>query len=114
MTGTICRQKQCGGCRNLLKFFSCFAGLRVDRVATGQRTKKRASRKLVAESCADSDALASLGSTAAKHSGSALGLHAGSEAVSLDALAAVGLKCALGHRNALLSFCGNLCLNGKS
>jgi len=76
--------------------------------------QKRANQKLVAESCADSDALAPLCAAAAKHSGSALGLHAGSETVGLDTLAAVGLKCALGHRNALLSFCGNLCLNGKS
>jgi hypothetical protein len=58
---------------------------------------------LVAESGTDSNALAALRATAAEHGGSALGLHAGSEAVGLDALAAVRLKCALGHGNALLN-----------
>jgi hypothetical protein len=81
--------------------------------ATGWQ--KRQPVMLVAETGADGNALATLCATAAEHSGSALGLHAGSEAVGLDALAAVGLKCALGHGNALLSLlCGNLCLNGKS
>jgi len=58
--------------------------------------------KLVAESGADGNALAALGAAAAEHGGSALGLHAGPKAVGLDPLAAVGLKCALRHGNALL------------
>ena|ERR1039457_1088254 len=73
-----------------------------------------AMQKLIAETSADGNAATALGATTAEHSGSALSLHAGSEAVSLDPLAAVGLKCALGHGSALLNLCGNLCLNGKS
>jgi len=59
--------------------------------------------KLVAEASADGHAFAALCATAAEHGGAALGLHAGPKAVSLNALAAVGLKCALGHGNALLN-----------
>jgi hypothetical protein len=58
--------------------------------------------KLVAEAGADGDALAALGTAAAEDGGSALGLHASSEAMGLHAAMAIGLKCALGHRNALL------------
>ena len=57
---------------------------------------------LVAVACADGYALAAGRATAAQHRGSALGLHAGPEAVRLYAAMAVGLECALGHRNALL------------
>jgi hypothetical protein len=58
---------------------------------------------LVAEASADGDALAALSTAAAEHGGSALGLHAGPKAVGLDALAAVRLKRALRHGNALLN-----------
>src|SRR5580698_6974420 len=57
---------------------------------------------LVAETGADGNPLAAGRAATAEHGGSALGLHAGPKAVGLDALAAVGLKCALGHGNALL------------
>jgi len=56
----------------------------------------------VAVACAHGDTLAAGGAAAAQHRGSALGLHAGAEAVGLRAAMAIGLKCALGHRNALL------------
>jgi hypothetical protein len=59
--------------------------------------------RLVAVSGADADALASGRTAAAEHGGTALGLHPRTEAVLLDAAAAVGLKCALGHVNALLN-----------
>jgi len=58
--------------------------------------------RLVAESGADGDTFAALGAAAAEDGGAALGLHAGPEAVGGDALAAIWLKCALGHGNALL------------
>ena len=58
---------------------------------------------LVAEAGADGNAFAPDGTAAAQHGGTALGLHAGAKAVCLDALAAIGLKRALGHKNALLS-----------
>lgn len=71
-------------------------------------------RRLVAESGADGYALAALRATAAEYGGAALGLHAGAEAVGLHAAVAVGLKCALGHKIALLILMENLCLGGKS
>jgi len=54
-----------------------------------------------------------LGTTTAQHGCTAFGLHAGSETVGLNALAAIGLECALGHRNALLFAVENLRLDGK-
>ena len=68
---------------------------------------------LVAEAGADSHALAPDGATAAQHGGAALGLHPRAEPVGLDAAAAIGLKCALGHVNALLFPLENLRLDGK-
>ena len=68
---------------------------------------------LVAEASADSYALAANGTTTAQYGCAALGLHPGAKTVGLDALTAIGLKCALGHGNALLYSCGNLRLNGK-
>jgi len=68
---------------------------------------------LVAEAGADGNALATDGAAAAEYGCAGLGLHAGTEAVCLDALAPIGLKCALGHGDALLFPCGNLRLNGK-
>jgi len=70
--------------------------------------------ELVAEAGTDGNALAPDGPAAAQHGGAALGLHAGTKAVSLYALAAIGLKRALWHGNALLFTCENLRLNGKS
>jgi hypothetical protein len=59
-------------------------------------------RELVAESGADSYALAADGTAAAQHGRTRLGLHASTKTVGFHALAAIGLKCALGHKNALL------------
>src|ERR1035441_8906481 len=59
-------------------------------------------RGLVAEAGADGHALAADGAAAAEHGGAGIGLHAGAETVGFHALAAIGLKCALGHKNALL------------
>ena len=64
---------------------------------------------LVAETSADGNPLAAGRAATAEHGGSALGLHAGPKAVGLDALAAVGLKCALGHGNALLESLVEIC-----
>jgi hypothetical protein len=69
---------------------------------------------LVAEAGADGHALAADGATAAQDGGAALGLHARAEPVRLHAFAAIGLKCALGHKNALLFPEENLRLDGKS
>jgi hypothetical protein len=68
---------------------------------------------LVAEACAHRYTLAANGATAAQYSCAALGLHPRAEAMRLHALAAIGLKCALGHKNALLFPNENLRLNGK-
>jgi hypothetical protein len=57
---------------------------------------------LVAEAGADCNTLAANGAAAAQHGCAGLGLHARPEAVCLHTVAAVGLKCALGHGNALL------------
>jgi hypothetical protein len=70
-------------------------------------------RELVAEAGADGHALAADGATAAENGCAGLGLHARAEAVGFHALAAVGLKCALGHENALLFPKENLRLDGK-
>ena len=48
------------------------------------------------------DTLAASGAAAAQYRGSALGFHAGAEAMRLHSAMAVGLECALGHRDALL------------
>ena len=74
-------------------------------------TKRRAG--LVAETGAYGNALAADGAAAAEDGGAALGLHAGAETMGLHTLAAIGLKCALGHENALLFPKENLRLNGK-
>jgi hypothetical protein len=68
---------------------------------------------LVAKTGADGDTLAPSRAAAAKHCGTALGLHARAEAMLLYAGSAVRLKCALGHRNALLILKENLCHVGK-
>ena len=51
---------------------------------------------------ADRDAFASRGAAAAENGRTRLGLHARPEAVCLHAVAAVRLKCALGHGYPLL------------
>ena len=58
--------------------------------------------KLVAETSADGDLVTALSATAAEHCGTCLGLHAGKEAVSLGAVAAIGLKGTLRHDKKLL------------
>ena len=68
---------------------------------------------LVAEAGADSHALAADGAAAAQHGCAALGLHPRAKTVSLHAFAAIGLKCALRHENALLFPGENLRLDGK-
>jgi len=68
---------------------------------------------LVAESGTDRNAAAADGATAAENGCAGLGLHARPEAVCFHAVAAVGLKCALGHGIALLFPGENLCLDCK-
>jgi hypothetical protein len=70
-------------------------------------------RGLVAEACADGHALAADCTAAAENGCAGLGLHARAEAVSFHAIAAIRLKCALGHENALLFPKENLRLDGK-
>jgi hypothetical protein len=69
--------------------------------------------KLVAEAGAHGDALAASGTATIQNSGAALGLHARAKAVLLDSAMTVGLKCALGHRNALLFLWEKSSRNGK-
>jgi len=66
------------------------------------RPEQSGRRKLVAESRADGHALAAGGAAAAEHGCACLGFHASAEAVGFHAFASIGLKCALGHENALL------------
>jgi hypothetical protein len=66
------------------------------------RLKQNRRQTLVAEACAYRHTLAADGTTAAQHGCAALGLHTRAETVRLHASAAIGLKCALGHENALL------------
>ena len=74
---------------------------------------RRPSSKLVAVTGADRYAFAACCAAAAEHGGAALGLHAGAKSVFLLAAVAVGLKCALGHGDALLILFKNLRLDGK-
>jgi hypothetical protein len=71
----------------------------IEAEAAKAEVRERATQ-LVAKSSAHGNALAALRAAAAEHGGSALGLHASPKAMGLNALAAVGLKCALGHGNA--------------
>jgi hypothetical protein len=77
------------------------------------RLKQIDGRRLVAEAGAYGDTLAADGATTAQHGCAGLGLHARTKTVRLDAFAAIGLKCALGHENALLFPLTNLRLDGK-
>jgi len=84
-----------------------------DFAARVGKHENQAVRDLVAESRADGDALAAGRAAAAQHGCAALGLHTRTKAVSLDAAAAIRLKCALGHESALLFPLENLRLDGK-
>jgi len=64
---------------------------------------KRLERRLLAEPRLHRDALPPLGAPAGKHRAAALRPHAHAKSVRLGAAAAVGLKCALGHRDSRLS-----------
>ena len=88
---------------------------RVSAAAGGRSSDPGSNRTagLVAKTGADGDALAANGATAAQYRCACLGLHTRTEAVGFHALAAIGLKCALGHENALLFPCKSLCLDGK-
>jgi hypothetical protein len=77
------------------------------------RLKQNGGKELVAEAGAYGNALAADGTAAAENGSATLGLHARAEAVCFHTVAAVGLKCALGHGNALLFASENLSLNGK-
>ena len=70
-------------------------------------------RELVAEAGADSHALAADRTAAAQNRCARLGLHARTETMGFHALAAVGLKGALGHETTLLLPDRNLRLDGK-
>ena len=65
-------------------------------------------RSLVAEACADGNALTADGTAAAEHGSTCFGLHARPESVYFYTAVAVRLKCALGHGNALLFALKNL------
>jgi hypothetical protein len=70
--------------------------------------------ELVAEARANSNAFTSDGATTVENGSAGLGLHTRAEAVSLHTVAAIGLKCALGHGIALLFPRENLRLDGKT
>jgi hypothetical protein len=69
--------------------------------------------QLVAETGAYGDAYATDGTATAKDGGTGLGLHSRAETMGFHAFAAIWLKCALGHENALLFPDEILCLDGK-
>ena len=68
---------------------------------------------LIAVAGTDGNAFAALGSAAGKYGCAGLGLHAGQKPVCLRPMAAVRLKCALGHDAALLILLENLCLKAS-
>jgi hypothetical protein len=75
-------------------------------IALGKKPQLRIPRAswnlLVAVAGTHGDALAALGAATRKHGCSCLGLHPRQKAVCLRPMAAVRLKCALGHSTALL------------
>ncbi len=77
------------------------------------RLRQNGGKELVAEASAYSYALAADGAATAENGLTALGLHARTKSVCFHTVAAIGLKCALGHGNALLLASENLSLNGK-
>jgi hypothetical protein len=80
------------------------------RSAPAQKTERQT---LVAEAGAYGHTLTANGATAAQNGRAALSLHTRAKTVRLHSFAAIGLKCALGHENALLFPEQNLCLDGK-
>jgi hypothetical protein len=87
--------------------------LRPKRIEARRGQEQRGSRDLVAEAGAHRNSLAANGAAAAQHGCAALGLHTRTETMRLDAFPAIGLKCALRHRNALLFPEEILRLDGK-
>jgi hypothetical protein len=65
-------------------------------------------RSLVAETSADGNAFTANGTAAAEHGSACFGFHARPKSVNFYTAVAVGLKCALGHGNALLFALKNL------
>ena len=68
---------------------------------------------LIAVAGTDGNAFAALGAATGKYGCSGLGLHSGQKPVCLRPMAAVRLKCALGHDAALLISLENLCLKAS-
>jgi hypothetical protein len=87
---------------------------RGNKAHSGSNDGGAGGKGLVAEAGTDRNTPAADGAAAAENGGAGLGLHARPEAVCFHAVAAVGLKCALGHGIALLFPLENLCLNGKT
>jgi hypothetical protein len=77
------------------------------------RLRLNGGRGLVAEASAHGHTLAADGAATAEDGCAALGLHTRAEPVRFHTVAAIGLKCALGHGNALLFPTENLSLDGK-
>jgi hypothetical protein len=75
---------------------------------------ERRGKRLVAVTGADGNTLAANRAAAAEYGCAGLGLHARAKSVRLHTVAAVGLKCALGHRNALLFPIENLAFDSIS
>ena len=88
---------------------------RVSAAAGGRSSDPGSNRTagLVAKTGADGDALTANGATAAQYRCACLGLHTRTKTMGFHALAAIWLKCALGHENALLFPDESLCLDGK-
>jgi hypothetical protein len=84
LAGTVCNQ------------------FRAQEEAGGCGRGEHGRRRLVAETGAHGYPFAANGTAAAEDGCAGLGLHTRTETVSLHAFAAIGLKCALGHENALL------------
>ena len=85
----------------------------VSKLNNQLRLKQNGGKGLVAVACADRDALAADRAAAAQHSSAGFCLHPRAKAVRLGAMATVRLKCALGHKSALLLLIENLSLCGK-
>jgi hypothetical protein len=71
-------------------------------VQKAQRFHRETAGESVAMPGTDRDALAPGGAAATEHGGAGFGLHARPEAVHFRTVAAVGLKCTLGHGDPLL------------
>jgi len=95
LAGTVCNQ------------------FRAQEEAGGCGRGEHGRRRLVAETGAHGYPFAANGTAAAEDGCAGLGLHTRTETVSLHAFAAIGLKCALGHENALLFPKEDLSLDGN-